>query len=91
MGEVTLNAIPGGLVSSPSLMWKLQSATEAVHDVEVGYLCGGMEWNADYVVVLSDGDATMDVNGWVTLKNATGTTFNDASLQLVAGRVRRVR
>ncbi len=91
VGEVTLNAIPGGLVSSPSLMWKLQSATEAVHDVEVGYLCGGMEWNADYVVVLSDGDATMDVNGWVTLKNATGTTFNDASLQLVAGHVRRVR
>jgi hypothetical protein len=90
-GEITLDAIPAGLVPSPSLMWKLQSATEAALDIEVGYLCSGMEWSADYVAVLAANDASLNLNGWVTIKNNTGSTFSDASLQLVAGKVRRVR
>jgi hypothetical protein len=90
-GEITLDAIPAGLVPSPSLMWKLQSATEAARDIEVGYLCSGMEWSADYVAVLAADDASLNLNGWVTIKNNTGSTFSDASLQLVAGKVRRVR
>ncbi|MFN9778258.1 MAG: DUF4139 domain-containing protein, partial [Candidatus Kapaibacterium sp.] len=54
-------------------------------------LCSGMEWSADYVAVLAANDASLNLNGWVTIKNNTGSTFSDASLQLVAGKVRRVR
>jgi hypothetical protein len=33
----------------------------------------------------------MDLNGWVTLTNTSGTAYRDARLQLVAGDVNRVR
>jgi hypothetical protein len=36
-------------------------------------------------------DAQADLDGWVTLKNGSGTSFRNASLQLVAGDLNRVR
>ena len=36
-------------------------------------------------------DRTADVDGWVTLTNGSGTSFTNASLQLVAGDLNRVR
>ena len=33
----------------------------------------------------------MDLNGWVTLTNTSGTSYSDAKLQLVAGNVNQVQ
>jgi hypothetical protein len=59
--------------------------------VELSYLSGGLSWQADYVATLADDEKTLDLAGWVTLTNQSGTAYENAKLQLVAGDVNRVR
>jgi hypothetical protein len=49
-----------------------------------------MNWRADYVLLVNADDTKGDLQGWVTLTNNSGATFEDARLQLVAGDVNRV-
>jgi hypothetical protein len=56
----------------------------------VTYLTNGVNWRANYVVVVNDKDTAMNLNGWVTIDNQSGATYEDARLKLVAGDVRRV-
>src|SRR5438309_2089805 len=51
----------------------------------------GLSWKADYVAELNGADNALDLNGWVTLTNTSGTAYPSARLQLVAGDVNRVR
>ncbi len=88
-GEIELLSLPGGLVSRPSLLWHLDADRAGTHDVEASYTTDGMMWRANYVAVLNADDTKLDVTGWVTLDNQSGATFEDASLQLMAGEVRR--
>jgi hypothetical protein len=57
--------------------------------VEVTYLTGGVNWQADYIIVLADDDRSIDLDGWVTLDNQSGASFPDAKLKLIAGDIHR--
>jgi hypothetical protein len=59
--------------------------------LELSYLTGGLTWKADYVAELSTKEDSIDLNGWVTLTNTSGTAYPNARLQLVAGEVNRVQ
>ncbi|CAN5150407.1 DUF4139 domain-containing protein [soil metagenome] len=94
-GRFAFPELPANLVSKPSLVWLLDSNSNKAK-VEVTYLSGGFNWNADYVLSVGDeADGTAiskaDLTGWVTLHNDTGTSFENAKLKLVAGDVQRVR
>jgi hypothetical protein len=83
--------LPGNLHSRPTLIWTLQNSGAVPHRVEASYLAGKLAWNADYVLTVGRDDKTADLDGWVTLTNGSGTAFNNAKLQLVAGDLNRVR
>ncbi len=83
--------LPGNLYSRPTLIWTLDNGGAARHRVEASYLAGKMSWNADYVLTVARDDKTADVDGWVTVTNGSGTGFNNAKLQLVAGDLNRIR
>jgi hypothetical protein len=83
--------VPGNLYSRPTLIWTLDNTGATRHRVEASYLASDLAWNADYVLTVARDDAAADLDGWVTLKNGSGTSFRNASLQLVAGDVNRVR
>jgi hypothetical protein len=83
--------LPGNLYSRPTLIWTLQNSGAAAHRVEASYLAGKLAWNADYVLTVARDDKAADLDGWVTLTNGSGTAFNNARLQLVAGDLNRVR
>ena len=83
--------LPGNLHSRPTLIWTLQNQGAAGHRVEASYLAGKLAWNADYVLTVGRDDKAADLDGWVTLTNGSGTAFNNAKLQLVAGDLNRVR
>jgi hypothetical protein len=89
-GEVEVAEMPGGLISRPSLFWLLQSARGGPQTLDVSYLTQGIGWSADYVAVIDSAEAAVDLTGWVTLNNRSGTTYPEAQLQLLAGSVRRV-
>jgi hypothetical protein len=83
--------LPGNLYSRPTLIWTLDNTGAARHRVEASYLAGQLAWNADYVLTVARDDKAADLDGWVTLRNGSGTSFRNASLQLVAGDLNRVR
>jgi hypothetical protein len=83
--------LPGNLFARPTLIWSLQNGGAARHRVEAAYLATKLSWNADYVLTVARDDASADIDGWVTVTNGSGTQFRNASLQLVAGNVNRVR
>ena len=83
--------LPGNLFARPTLIWSLSNQGATRHRVEAAYLATRLSWNADYVLTVARDDAAADLDGWVTVTNASGTQFRNASLQLVAGNVNRVR
>ena len=87
--EFTFPALPEGLITRPTLVWVVESAGGGSQDVEVTYLTGGVNWKADYIVVLADDDRALDLDGWVTLDNRSGTSYPDAKLKLIAGDIHR--
>jgi hypothetical protein len=54
-------------------------------------MASGLSWTCNYVALLDKSDSRLDLTGWVTLTNSTGTTFPNAGLKLVAGDVNIVR
>ena len=78
------------LLTKPTLVWQVYSPAAGKRDVLTSYLTGGMSWKADYIVKASADDKKADIQGWVSVDNAAGTTYEDAKLKLVAGEVHRV-
>jgi hypothetical protein len=87
--EFSFPALPEGLITKPTLVWELAAVTGGDHDVEVTYLTEGINWRADYIVVLADDEASVDLDGWVTLDNRSGASYEDATLKLIAGDIHR--
>jgi hypothetical protein len=69
----------------------LQSAASGPQQVELTYLTSGLNWSADYIVLLATENTSLDLNGWVTLNNISGATYRDALVKLVAGDVNRIQ
>lgn len=88
--DVLLGEVPGGLVVKPTLFWKLASERAGSERVEVSYLTNGINWHAEYVAVVNAKDDALTLNGWVSLDNQSGATYENAKLKLVAGDVHRV-
>jgi hypothetical protein len=83
--------LPDTLYSRPTLIWTLQNTGADRHRVEASYLAGKLGWSADYVLRVARDDKSGDLDGWVTVTNGSGTSFRNATLQLVAGDLNRVR
>ena len=90
IAEMRFPDLPKNLVATPTLVWDLENRETGLQSIEASYLTGGMNWRADYVLLVNADDTKGDLQGWVTLTNASGATFEDARLQLVAGDVNRV-
>jgi len=90
-GRLVFPSVPENLRDRPTLVIDLENRGAGHQELELSYLTGGLSWRADYVAELSPDDSSIDLSGWVTLTNQSGTTYPDALLQLVAGDVNRVR
>lgn len=90
-GRVVLPSLPEGLILRPQLNWLLTSMREGRHKSEISYLARQLSWSCDYVAILNADDSKIDLTGWVTLTNNSGTSFKDAGLKLVAGDVNVVK
>src|SRR5216684_353682 len=88
--EMRFPDLPKNLVATPTLVWDVENRESGSQMVEASYLTAGMNWRADYVLLVNADDTKGDLQGWVTLTNSSGATFEDARLQLVAGDVNRV-
>jgi hypothetical protein len=91
LGRFIFDNVPANLRDQPTLVTQISNKTKGSQEVELSYLTGGLSWKADYVAELNANDSQLDLTGWITLTNQSGTAYNNAKLQLVAGDVNQVQ
>ncbi|MEO7425002.1 MAG: hypothetical protein ABI036_07435 [Fibrobacteria bacterium] len=90
-GRLVLPSLPEGLILKPQLEWLLTAAKAGEQRAGISYLAGNISWSCDYVALLNKADDKLDLTGWVTLVNNSGSAFKNAGLKLVAGDVNLTR
>ena len=83
--RVVFDEVPPNLRARPTLSVTLNSSRSGTRDASIRYLTPGLGWTADYVALFDESNGAVDMQGWVTLTNTTGTTFHQADTLLVAG------
>ncbi len=83
--RAVFDRVPPNLRARPTLSVMVNSSRSGARPASLRYLTDGLGWSADYVALFDDRRYLLDMQGWVTLTNQTGTTFHDADLLLVAG------
>jgi len=93
-GQPMFPALSGDSILKPTLSWLLQTDKPGSFESEVSYVSGGMNWHADYNLVVSDSTANqtnlVDLVGWITMQNQSGKTFENALIKLMAGDVNKL-
>lgn len=89
--DLSFPSLPEGLITRPTLVWKLNSNLEGKHASEVRYLTSQINWNAQYVANIAASEDALDLSGWVSIDNHSGATYDEAAIKLIAGDVNRVR
>jgi hypothetical protein len=83
--RVIFDEVPPNLRANPTLSVLAEAEAPVNGDVTLAYLTRGLSWNADYVAVFDEPRGNVALQGWITLRNTSGTTFADATARLVAG------
>lgn len=87
--RVIFDRVPPNMRARPTLSVTVEAARGGRIPATLSYLTPGLGWTADYVTLFDDKTKTIDVQGWVTLTNNTGTTYDKANVLLVAGNTNR--
>ena len=94
-GQPLFPALAGDSILKPTLSWLLETNDPGKFNAEVSYVSGGMSWQADYNLVVSDKSTpkfdVLDMIGWVTMRNQSGKTFENANIKLLAGDVNKIQ
>ncbi|MFO6447628.1 DUF4139 domain-containing protein [Erythrobacter sp. NE805] len=89
--KLTFARIPAGLSAQPVFSLDTASPEGGTYEVTLTYLAWGFDWQANYVATLAEkgagGEAAMRLLSWLTLVNDNGQGFDQAKLQIVAGKL----
>lgn len=85
--RVIFDQVPQNLRAQPTLSVTVDSDHAGARLATLSYLTTGLSWKADYVALFDQPNGKLDLQGWVTLTNQSGTPFVDADTKLVAGNV----
>lgn len=83
--RAVFDRLPPNLRARPTLSVTVDAASAGTVPARLSYLTPNLGWTADYVALFDANKGAMDIQGWVTLTNSTGTTFANARTLLVAG------
>jgi hypothetical protein len=83
--RVIFDKVPDNLRARPTLSVTVIGGHAGARPATLSYLTPGLGWRADYVALYNEGDSKIDVQGWVTLTNSSGVTYENAQTLLVAG------
>ncbi len=83
--RAVFDRVPPNLRARPTLSVTVDAARGGTRPASIRYLTPGLGWSADYVALFDEPKGVIDMQGWVTLTNTTGTTFHDANTLLIAG------
>jgi hypothetical protein len=85
--RVIFDKVPETLRARPTLSVTVEADKPGPRAATLSYLTTGLSWKADYVAMFDEAKGALDLQGWITLGNTSGTAFDNAETQLVAGQV----
>lgn len=74
-----------GLRNRPTLLARIAAPSAGPSELGIGYLTGGLSWQADYVANIDAAGDRFSLTAMITLQNNSGTHYRDARLRLIAG------
>jgi hypothetical protein len=94
-GQPLFPALSGDSILKPTLGWLLEASAPGKTDAELSYVSSGMSWQSDYNLVVTDKSNSkydsLDMVGWITMRNQSGKTFENARIKLLAGDVNKIQ
>lgn len=88
--RVIFDKVPETLRARPTLSVTVDADKAGPRASKLSYLTSGLGWKADYVALFDEKKGALDLQGWITLTNNSGTPFDNARTQLVAGDVNQL-
>jgi hypothetical protein len=89
--NIEFGELPAGLLTRPTLVWKVATEKPGKHLAQVTYQTRALSWVSDYSAIINAADTQMDLSGWVTITNQSGGAYKDAKVKLIAGEVNRIQ
>lgn len=80
--------IPEEMAIKPSLFWNINSNNKGALDINLKYLTNGLSWSSNYVLNLNKYE--LSLQGWMSIRNDSGSTYNNASITCLAGEVNKI-
>jgi hypothetical protein len=90
-GQPIFPSLGDDTILKPTLTWLVRADKPGKLDAELSYVTGGMNWTADYNLVLPEKGDTLELVGWVTMDNQSGKSFSQAKIKLMAGDVNKIK
>lgn len=81
---------PRDLSAKPTLSVLVESRAARTVTVQLLYLAEGFDWAANYVADRVADGKTLGLTGWITVANGGVTSFPNAELNVIAGRLNKV-
>jgi len=78
-------------ILKPTLNWVLETDKPGEMNAEFSYVTSQMTWNADYNLIAPEEGDVLDMVGWVSIQNLSGSTFKNARIKLMAGEVNKIQ
>ena len=87
--RVVFDKVPENLRARPTLSVTIDAAQGGAIPTRLSYLTPGLGWTSDYVALFDEAKNAIDVQGWVTLNNNTGTDLHQCQHLACRGQCRR--
>ncbi|CAA6811017.1 MAG: Unknown protein [uncultured Sulfurovum sp.] len=81
--QVIFEKVPKNMITKPSLIWNMEAKVGGKMGIDLKYLAGAISWKSDYVVNMKKD--TLDLKGWITVKNDSGVAYENAQITCLAG------
>ena len=73
--------------TKPTITWLIYNDNPSLQTIETVYIARGLNWNADYRIVLNQEDSKADIFAWADIENGSRLDYSDTTIKLVAGDV----
>lgn len=89
--QVLLSGTTEGMFLKPTLIWLLDKQPKGKVSAELTYITNGVNWKAEYVLVLRNKTPKLDLQGWVDIQNNSGADYPNSTIKLIAGTIHRIQ
>lgn len=83
--NIIFDDVPSSLFAKPSLIYNVDVAKDSSGVMELNYLISNISFTSNYTLNIEKNSA--DLAGWMSVKNNSGKSFQNASLSFLAGDV----